>query len=184
MIQCSRALSILGDIVTIDKISKKDNEMEANDDGLSQPRLVRRVSGGTDPAICTMEETTMHLSKIFYLTEWPHEIIAQDATVEDVLNAFLANIELADNEQNSGVILRNSVQKLVKLSDKLEGRKILVTVLNQFRSKQVNVGAGFKILAAVLWSLLTKCKNSNDVHNGKVVMMLSQVSCVSDHWSI
>jgi hypothetical protein len=40
------------------------------------------------------------------------------------------------------------------------------------------VGIGFSLLGAVLWNLLTECRVANDVHNGKIVMILSQV-CVT-----
>lgn len=181
--QCSQALSILGDIVTIDKISKLESELEASDEraslssasGNSAPSnpFARRVSSGTVPSLCSMEETTMLLSRIFFMTEWPSRIVAPAASVEDVLAAFLEEPP-ADPSEDSA--LRTCIQRLVQLSENLEGRKVLVNVLNQFRSKQVDVGVGFKLLAAVLWSLLTKCKSANDVHNGKIVMMLSQVT--------
>ncbi|CAE7662112.1 unnamed protein product, partial [Symbiodinium microadriaticum] len=38
----------------------------------------------------------------------------------------------------------------------------------------VDVGIGFPLLGAVLWSLLSECRIANDVHNGKIVMILSQ----------
>lgn len=186
LVQCSQALSILGDIVTIDSISKRDNELEGGEESPSSsascsgtlapasslsPR--RSISGV--PPLCSMEETTMHLSKIFFLAEWPAHITSQNAPVEDVLVAFLDDSTPLSDSQQVDNMIKVSIQRLVSLSENLEGRKVLVNVLNQFRSKQVNVGVGFKLLAAVLWGLLTKCKSSNDVHNGKVVMMLSQV---------
>lgn len=40
---------------------------------------------------------------------------------------------------------------------------------------QVEVGPGWLALGRVLWKLLDNCKIENDVHNAKIVMMLSQV---------
>ena len=178
--QCSQALGILGDIVTIDNISKKETEIEAseNPNVPQTPSMGRRVSSGTVPSLCSMEETTIHLSRIFSMTEWPIEVVPAESSVEDILAAFEEGILSPTDANNEDSVLKLSVQRLIQLGENLEGRKVLVNVLNQFRSKQVNVGVGFKLLAAVLWSLLTKCKNSNDVHNGKIVMILSQVSFV------
>ena len=197
LVLCSQALSILGDIVTIDTLAKRDSEIEeatvseerpssttlasnsSNNKAPTNPNVARRASTGTMPALCSMEETTMHLSKIFFLAEWPTHIISPEAAVEDILATFLGdesqNFNENENIQDTDKHLKTSIQRLVQLSDNLEGRKVLVNVLNQFRSKQVNVGIGFKLLAAVLWGLLTKCKSANDVHNGKIVMILSQV---------
>ena len=55
-----------------------------------------------------------------------------------------------------------------------KGRDAFISALNQFRSKKVEVGAGFPALGAVLWDLLDQCSVSNDVHSAKVIMMLSQ----------
>jgi hypothetical protein len=38
------------------------------------------------------------------------------------------------------------------------------------------MGAGFVILGVVLWDVLDRCKEDNDVHSAKIIMMLSQVS--------
>ena len=136
--------------------------------------LARRTSVGIAPPLCSIEETTMHLSKIFFLSEWPVDIAPREASVDELLEA-LHDSSTPPDTHSAGGILKTSIQRLLQLSENLEGRKVLVNVLNQFRSKQVNVGVGFKLLAAVLWGLLTKCKSSNDVHNGKIVMILSQV---------
>lgn len=37
------------------------------------------------------------------------------------------------------------------------------------------MGPGWLALGKVLWKLLDNCKTENDVHNAKIVMMLSQV---------
>lgn len=36
------------------------------------------------------------------------------------------------------------------------------------------MGIGFSLLGAVLWHLLSECRTANDVHNGKIIMILSQ----------
>ena len=41
---------------------------------------------------------------------------------------------------------------------------------------EVEMGGGFSVLGDVLWNVLDRCKESNDVHSAKVIMMLSQVS--------
>jgi hypothetical protein len=69
-----------------------------------------------------------------------------------------------------------TIRQLCQLCETTEGRKLFVNVLNQYRSKQVEVGLGFPLLGAVVWFLLTKCLQVNDVHNAKIVMILSQVS--------
>ena len=38
------------------------------------------------------------------------------------------------------------------------------------------MGLGFSILGTILWNVLDRCKESNDIHSAKVIMMLSQVS--------
>jgi hypothetical protein len=72
--------------------------------------------------------------------------------------------------------VESSIFQLCHLCDSTEGRKLFVNVLNQFRSKKVEVGLGFAALGAVVWYLLTKCLHVNDVHNAKIIMILSQVS--------
>jgi hypothetical protein len=49
-----------------------------------------------------------------------------------------------------------------------------VSCLNQFRSKQVNVGISFGWLGAVLWTVLDFCHGYNDIHSAKIIMMLAQ----------
>ena len=39
---------------------------------------------------------------------------------------------------------------------------------------QVNVGESFGALGAVLWATLDQCALHNDIHNAKIIMMLSQ----------
>jgi hypothetical protein len=88
--------------------------------------------------------------------------------------------EMTDTVETSvGTSIGSTISQLCQLCDTTEGRKLFVNVLNQFRSKQVEVGLGFSLLGAVVWYLLTKCLHVNDVHNAKIVMILSQVSlCV------
>lgn len=67
-----------------------------------------------------------------------------------------------------------SINWLARLVKSQPGRDMFMTVLNQFRSRKVNVGDGFSSLGAVLWEALDCCFASNDVHTAKVIMMLSQ----------
>lgn len=56
----------------------------------------------------------------------------------------------------------------------LAGREAFIAELNQFRSRKVNLGAGFEALAIVLWTSLSYCQVENDIRTAKVIMMLSQ----------
>lgn len=67
-----------------------------------------------------------------------------------------------------------SINVLAKIVKTQSGRDAFVTVLNQFRSRKVDVGLGFTALGAVLWEALSCCAAANDVHTAKIVMMLSQ----------
>jgi hypothetical protein len=67
-----------------------------------------------------------------------------------------------------------SITWLARFLKTQNGRDVFVTVLNQFRSRKVDVGSGFTSLGAVLWEALDSCTGSNDVHTAKVIMMLSQ----------
>lgn len=42
--------------------------------------------------------------------------------------------------------------------------------------EQVDIADGFDALGLVLWFTLDNCQKNNDVHNAKLIMMLSQVS--------
>ena len=56
-----------------------------------------------------------------------------------------------------------------------EGRDTFTVELNQLRSRQVELPTeGFNALASVLWAALTMCSGHNDIHNAKIIMMLSQ----------
>jgi hypothetical protein len=80
-----------------------------------------------------------------------------------------------DDESDDFNEVERAISHLCQLCGSTEGRKLFVNVLNQFRSKKVEVGLGFAALGAVVWFLLTKCLHVNDVHNAKIVMILSQV---------
>ena len=67
-----------------------------------------------------------------------------------------------------------SINVLAKIVKTQSGRHAFVTVLNQFRSRKVDVGLGFTALGAIVWETLTCCAANNDVHTAKIVMMLSQ----------
>eukprot|EP00602_Paraphysomonas_sp_CaronLab_P002722 CAMPEP_0185022944 /NCGR_PEP_ID=MMETSP1103-20130426/5650_1 /TAXON_ID=36769 /ORGANISM="Paraphysomonas bandaiensis, Strain Caron Lab Isolate" /LENGTH=719 /DNA_ID=CAMNT_0027555273 /DNA_START=206 /DNA_END=2365 /DNA_ORIENTATION=+ len=210
LVLCSQALSIL-DVHVLDK---QNQELAADipsfsmgkplpgpqpapaefpmEESIEPPSVPIR---STSPSLCSMEETTMHLSKIFFLAEWPAEI-PKDATPAQIVGMHADKDINHDNIQSSGSSsdgsqennqrpatrksfsaseeLKYAMSRLIAMSSTLDGRKLLVNVLNQFRSKKVDVGIGFKLLGAVLWSLLNKCRTSNDVHNGKIVMILSQ----------
>ena len=67
-----------------------------------------------------------------------------------------------------------AVEKIRGDMDSKEGREIIVNALNQYRSRKVNVGAGFIALGKLLWYLLDSAFQDNDTRCARVVMMLSQ----------
>lgn len=84
-------------------------------------------------------------------------------------------IENPDIHTNPGNIkLDESARWLSQVVSTQRGRDAFILELNQFRSKNVELGEGFPALGAVLWDLLDHCREDNDVHSAKVIMMLSQ----------
>lgn len=67
-----------------------------------------------------------------------------------------------------------SINWLSSLVQSQPGRELFVTVLNQFRSKRVDVGGSFSTLGAVLWEALDACAAANDVHTAKVSALALQ----------
>jgi len=72
------------------------------------------------------------------------------------------------------VPLIEAVNDIIEIVETDEGRSAFVACLNQFRSKQVNVGISFGWLGAVLWTVLDFCHGYNDIHSAKIIMMLAQ----------
>jgi hypothetical protein len=70
--------------------------------------------------------------------------------------------------------LSEAVEWLVTAVQTKRGRDSFITELNQFRSRKVELGGGFDALGVVLWKTLSFCQDQNDVHNSKIIMMLSQ----------
>lgn len=70
--------------------------------------------------------------------------------------------------------LSEAVEWLVTAVQTKRGRDSFITELNQFRSRKVELGGGFDALGVVLWKTLSYCQDQNDVHNSKIIMMLSQ----------
>jgi len=68
----------------------------------------------------------------------------------------------------------NAVKILSNVVETQYGRTAFVSVLNQFRSKKVDLGEGFAALGQVLTHTLDICLDNNDVHTAKIIMMLSQ----------
>lgn len=67
-----------------------------------------------------------------------------------------------------------AVEKIRDGMNNKEGREIIINALNQYRSRKVNVGAGFTALGKLLWYLLDSAYRDNDTRCARVVMMLSQ----------
>lgn len=87
-----------------------------------------------------------------------------------MLNATLeekASKSYAESVENSVCWLSDCVRSQY-------GRDSFVTVLNQFRSRKVDVGDAYRALGAVLWQCLDHCADAVDIHTSKVIMMLSQ----------
>jgi hypothetical protein len=110
-----------------------------------------------------------HLNIIFYSRQF------DDSTEEElprelqpVRNQFL-------RRRNSLVSnFTNAVKSLCTFVETQYGRSAFITVLNQFRSKKVELGEGFTALGQVLSHTLDICMDTNDVHTAKIIMMLSQ----------
>ena len=83
------------------------------------------------------------------------------------------NTQLPDDSAYS-VPLIEAVNEIADAVESNAGRDVFVTCLNQFRSRQVNVGISFGWLGAVLWTALDWCHSCSDIHSAKIIMMLSQ----------
>lgn len=75
--------------------------------------------------------------------------------------------------------LADAVDWLCTAVQTKRGRDTFIAELNQFRSRKVELAGGFDALGVVLWKTLTCCQEQNDVHNAKIIMMLSQVNSSS-----
>lgn len=95
-----------------------------------------------------------------------------DIKYRDIENATTE--KLVEFESNAS--LKIATQWLCNSVRTLAGREIFISELNQFRSKKVNLGAGFDALGVVLWTTLSYCQVENDIRTAKVIMMLAQVS--------
>lgn len=87
----------------------------------------------------------------------------------------------ADNPKDLSVVakehstdIQDAIKGLNELLESSEGRDKFAQGLNQFRSRKVELSAGFEPLGEVLYRALTLCESNHDVHCAKVVMMLSQ----------
>jgi hypothetical protein len=155
LVLCSQALSILGDVNILER---QNQELQMNSDtgggaplpapprfpmeegGQVAPVNKRPSTSPPEPKVVavSMEETTMHFSKVFFLAEWP-EGVSRAATPVELLDIFLCD-ERLPGEDEATTDLRTALQRLSAMKGSLEGRKMLVNVLNQFRSKQVGLG--------------------------------------------
>ena len=164
LVLCSQALSILGDVSILDR---QNQELQSHLDEAplpAPPRYPMEEGGATSAGksknkpkaassavvvppppkvVLSMEETTMHLSQIFFLSEWPSDI-SPDASPVELLDTLLPeqrDRSTGDNDEEQGTEshheLREAFRRLTAMKTSLEGRKVLVNVLNQFRSKKV-----------------------------------------------
>lgn len=123
------------------------------------------------------EQVGRHLTRLFYST-------ADDWTDRpDSLNMHSLNVlqwakdrPHPPDEATMQQMVTESVTWLGEAVRSQVGRDAFITVLNQFRSRKVDVGAGFTSLGTVLWTTLDMCQQQNDVHSASVIMMLSQVA--------
>ena len=130
----------------------------------------REKSTEAAPAVqLTAESAYTMFHKIFYL---PVPVTAEDEESLNKSTGLNCPVGVEDYGTN---LCSSEISALQSASVSKSGRTILVLVLNQFRSKKVEVGPGWTALGKVLWSLLENCHRDNDVHNAKIVMMLSQV---------
>ena len=95
-------------------------------------------------------------------------------TFVPVVGEVLYDTALAAGADGIRGTVEESINFLSNMVKSQSGRDAFATVLNQFRSRKVDVGPGFTALGAVLWETLSCCATSNDVHTAKIIMMLSQ----------
>lgn len=182
----SQALSILGDIHILDRQHQEMRNTMGESNPFDEPE---KLEGGSTQ----MDQTHEYFSRIFYLSDWNVRGTVPNSTPSEILSSLKIKAvtqrgsltqQTDDNgtDQSTSLPVNNdfneieeAIYKLCQLCDTTEGRKLFVNVLNQFRSKKVEVGLGFSLLGAVVWYLLTKCLHVNDVHNAKIIMILSQV---------
>jgi hypothetical protein len=75
------------------------------------------------------------------------------ALVESPSIDFLSTSPLSPLDIDPTEAVEMTIRQLCQLCETAEGRKLFVNVLNQYRSKQVEVGLGFPLLGAVVWVL-------------------------------
>ena len=110
-----------------------------------------------------------HLNIIFYSRQF------DDNSEEELPRELQPDRNQFLRRRNSLVSnFTNAVKSLSSLVETQYGRSAFITVLNQFRSKKVELGEGFIALGQVLSHTLDICLDTNDVHTAKIIMMLSQ----------
>jgi hypothetical protein len=125
------------------------------------------------------EQVTKHLTRLFYASEDEWHDRPDSMNLPGKMNVLqLAKDRTSPmpvDEAGAKQLITESINWLGENVRSQIGRDAFITVLNQFRSRKVDVGSGFSALGTVLWTTLDMCAQQNDVHSASVIMMLSQV---------
>ena len=140
LVLCSQALRMLGDVTA-------GGGGQGEGEGGTGEGTVKTLKAASPPPPEEgpgLELTTMYLSQIFFLSEWPGDLSA-DTGPKELLDELIGDTGgggAEDERQGSShVELREAMCRLSAMTASQDGRRMLVHVLNQFRSKQVRVCA-------------------------------------------
>ena len=104
-----------------------------------------------------------------------------EITVTKLLNVIFYNDQdgevAADSSSSTSTDTngyKDAVTMLSNIVKSEQGRGIFTTVLNQFRSKKVDISNSFDALGSILLITLDNCMEFQDIHSATLIMMLSQ----------
>jgi len=157
----------------------------ANDDGVSPSRSIDSLAGSPNVNLSLLsraksDENTNEIQRFAMppsnafqkLNNLPN---MSPVHILDHCRNFMLHATLEEKaSKNYMESVENSVCWLSDCVRSQFGRDTFATVLNQFRSRKVDVGDAYHALGAVLWQCLDHCADAVDIHTSKVIMMLSQ----------
>jgi len=180
LILLSQALCTLSDVIPVEgPPSPSPNPIAVATPTKENPSMPTAYASSSSVQASTtktkMEDTPLvadinnHLNIIFYSRQF------DDSTEDELPRELQQDVNQFLRRRNSLVSnFSNAVKTLSNIVETQYGRTAFVGVLNQFRSKKVDIGEGFTALGQVLSHTLDICLDTNDVHTAKIIMMLSQ----------
>ena len=120
-------------------------------------KVVSEVDNEQERLLQSLEITVTKLLNVIFYNNQDGEVAADSVSTKTDTSAYGDAVAMLSN--------------IVKSE---HGRSTFMTVLNQFRSKKVDITNGFDALGTILLITLDICMELQDIHSATLVMMLSQ----------